>query len=629
MIFSLIYAKLIPMKQIYTIIGRCYFVSSASGASISTPEGTVICSASPGAQASFVAPCRMVSCSDDAALVTAADVPGAVASGAGGGGGMSLTEIADHLQNSDIHVTQLQKEKWDNAVQPDELNAQLYSKKESTISSDPGSSPMAAHLITFAASRVPVGELSSISLRCRNDHPEYLSVPLFLSLYEQNEDGSSWSHVGVSSSAVLQAVGSSQSWSFDGVQLHGRALRVQPVLHPDDPFVELGSQVLCLLGFPTSDGSLSDSIAYLPEYSFSFSQNVSLFAPVEHLQDEDLHLREGEREKILGAASKDELTSLQLDMDEKVSDAIMEMSEEIDASVNEFGGSVKSLASEQGNDNLVPHYVTLAAERVPSGRVKSLSIQCRNNNPQYLAEAIFLAIYEQDEDGEWTKAGVSVAPVQQVVNAAQKWEFDDLELHGRMVRIQPVLNADDPFVESGSVVLGARVFTTDDGSLCDSLPYAPQHSWEYQDEKVSKFAPLSHAQNETLHLDVAQKAAVARLVESTPPVQQVGQSMLVNESTGAYMRLGGAFVGLDSGEKYQAAIASLDKEHGAGVRILLNRQKAYYKHGDGDELDDSDELVRKADLEAAALNPQQLEALDFILSNKVQLQALIDAAQAE
>ena len=306
--------------------------------------------------------------------------------------------------------------------------------------------------------------------------------------------------------------------------------------------------------------------------------------------------------------------------------------------------------SEAGVDNLTPHYVTLAAERVPVGRLRKLTLMCRSDHAEYLAEAVFLTLDEQDEGGDWVRVGVSVAAVQQVIGSEQTWVFDGVKLHGRAIRLQPVYDRGAAFNAQSSVVLGLRVFATTDGSMCDALKYAPQYKIEV-DKAVDKFATVEHLEDEELHLregerdkwdkavdglkkheedaqahlDAQQKAAVARLVEAEPAVQQVGESKLVNEATGAYMRLGGAFVGLDAGEKYQAAMASLDKEHGAGVRILVSREKAYYKHGAGDELADGDELVRKEELEAAALTDEQKQALEFILTNKDALQALLEA----
>ena len=283
------------MKKIATIIGHAYYVSSPDAATISTPDGVVLIEVIPGIQASFVAPQESVLCSADSAQITAAASSGGSGGSSSGG---ATSEMYHHMEDSTKHTSQPEKDHWNSAVQPETLNQLLNTSKEKTEQSSAGTAALSAHLITLAAPRVPVGSLKTLSLRCRDDHPEYLADPVFLALYEQSEDGADFVKVGVSTEAVQQVVGGSQSWSFEGVSLHGRVLRIQPVKSADDPFVAQGSVVLGLKGFNTADGSTCDALAYLPEYTFTYDALVSRFSPAEHAENEDIHINAEEKKAL-------------------------------------------------------------------------------------------------------------------------------------------------------------------------------------------------------------------------------------------------------------------------------------------------------------------------------------------
>lgn len=74
-------------KQVDTIRGRSYTVTATDAGTITLPDGTLVLSFTPGAQAVFVAPGSKVVCSVETAIVTETFNKASIAKAASGGGG--------------------------------------------------------------------------------------------------------------------------------------------------------------------------------------------------------------------------------------------------------------------------------------------------------------------------------------------------------------------------------------------------------------------------------------------------------------------------------------------------------------------------------------------------------------
>ncbi len=72
------------MKNVNTVVGRPYAVTTSAECTITTPEGVIIASCAPGKQLVFVAPCDQVQVSDDDALLTETFSAAALAVSGGG-----------------------------------------------------------------------------------------------------------------------------------------------------------------------------------------------------------------------------------------------------------------------------------------------------------------------------------------------------------------------------------------------------------------------------------------------------------------------------------------------------------------------------------------------------------------
>lgn len=171
-------------------------------------------------------------------------------------------------------------------------------------------------------------------------------------------------------------------------------------------------------------------------------------------------------------------------------------------------------ASEEGTAALTTHAIFMTPEHIPFGSFKKLSLRCRDNNPNYLyGSPVYLRIDETALNGEdWELLGFSKAAVQQQVGDYQTWEFEGIPIHNRMLRIAPVANIGDPYVEGGPITLGLLDFSVNDGSTCDSLPYLPN----YKITASAPWAPIEHVADTTAHLDDEEHQALKNLIDNPP-----------------------------------------------------------------------------------------------------------------
>ncbi len=96
------------MKNVYTVVGRPYAVTTSAACTVSTPDGVLIASCEPGYQVIFVAPCDVVLVSEDDAHVTAT-FSSAASAVSGGGMKRELEEDIEQTRSAlaeDIRQTE-------------------------------------------------------------------------------------------------------------------------------------------------------------------------------------------------------------------------------------------------------------------------------------------------------------------------------------------------------------------------------------------------------------------------------------------------------------------------------------------------------------------------------------------
>lgn len=101
------------------------------------------------------------------------------------------------------------------------------------------------------------------------------------------------------------------------------------------------------------------------------------------------------------------------------------------------------------------HWAQIDGSKVGRGVVSRVEIPCltREGEPELSSGELFLELYEADEAGRFGLLAVSRNAVKQQVGQVSRWEFDDVEVHGRTIRLSPTRHAGGGWDES--LVLGA------------------------------------------------------------------------------------------------------------------------------------------------------------------------------
>ncbi len=182
-------------------------------------------------------------------------------------------------------------------------------------STQSGSDNATANYVDLAAEHCPVGELRSLSLHCGTSNAGGISaVPVYLSVWEREVGSTSqYSLVGVSTNSVTQAINTTSEWLFDGLELHGRGLRIIAIADaavPDD-----ATHMLRLRCSPTTDGSrcvFNDSVHnILPQMTIGSVQRLPRFASLSHERDTEAHLSVDEHSALSELlANKDALLAM-------------------------------------------------------------------------------------------------------------------------------------------------------------------------------------------------------------------------------------------------------------------------------------------------------------------------------
>lgn len=140
-----------------------------------------------------------------------------------------------------------------------------------------------------------------------------------------------------------------------------------------------------------------------------------------------------------------------------------------------------------------------------SGVVSRVEILCLNRENEELSTGeLFLALYEADDSGNFRLLAVSRNAVRQQVGKMSTWEFDDVALHGRHVRLCPTLDAAGGWDDTLVLGAGGRPrFAHEDSfvELSTGVRSAVMLSVKFSAvTRVGKFAPAGHAADQAVHV---------------------------------------------------------------------------------------------------------------------------------
>lgn len=332
---------------------------------------------------------------------------------------------------------------------------------------------------------------------------------------------------------------------------------------------------------------------------------AAVAASGEHIADDELHLKDGEREKILGAASKDELQSLREELEHEAERAVqykgsvasfealpvegqkvgdmwnvadsganfiwdgekwddaapmlggfalkVDVEKEIEEATMKEG--VVELATGEGSNVFNARFLQIGSKYLRAGKLQRVAISCRNTASSEVAtEALYLGVWEKDAEGDgFSRLGVSSNAAAHVVGETKEWLFEELPISGRPLRFAFLTEAEGLWPSDNWKLFGLMVFAREDGD---------------SESKV-----VGKAGGDNAFVPVATLSVLA---------------------PGVVPRFAAA-------EHAGDAVAHLSQEEHAGLTGLL----------------------------AARLTGEQTEALQFVIDNKEKLLELITAAQAE
>ncbi len=182
-----------------------------------------------------------------------------------------------------------------------ELEALLTSHTEEDVRSTPnGTDNATAHYIELDAAHSPKGTLRSIAIRCGTSTATGMTTaPLYLAVWELAEGSATqYELAGVSSNTATQAINTTPEWTFEGVELHGRGLRLiatTDAAQPDNRTAML--RLRCSTSRDESACYYNNSrSAIIPKVTLTATRRVLRFASAtalaEHEQDATVHVTE-------------------------------------------------------------------------------------------------------------------------------------------------------------------------------------------------------------------------------------------------------------------------------------------------------------------------------------------------
>jgi len=194
------------------------------------------------------------------------------------------------------------------------------------------------------------------------------------------------------------------------------------------------------------------------------------------------------------------------DMNEIVSRAVTE--------ITTSSYEIKCSTTVTGTDNAEFYWCEINASHIPTGRLTSLSMLCRNASGKTMTtSACYLGIWELDDAGEPVLLGVSSNATAQTIGQATNWAFDNIPLSGRTLRLC-LLSTQESGWMVDNLCFGARVSPCED-SCCLVLTtphaYLPQIQFTYE-SALPRFAHVSHIEDSVVHLTEDEHSQLSQLL---------------------------------------------------------------------------------------------------------------------
>ena len=249
-----------------TIPGVTYVVSSATACSVTAVMESgapiTLCSVAAGGQKAFQA----ISMQTEVTSANAAVVPYDRATvPLGMQGGCDADQVAQMVQSA--------------VSDPVE---------EEAVTGDGGENADARYAQT-AGKFVPDAELLGVSIKCRSNSNDVIATgPLFLGVWEKNETGGGYTRMGSSVAAVAQVAGETKKWTFEGLRLHGRTVRLAFLTSRDELWPSSWDSRIMGVSCAAREASDTESLLasrtgqqtnFLASVTFTFLGYVPKFAP--------------------------------------------------------------------------------------------------------------------------------------------------------------------------------------------------------------------------------------------------------------------------------------------------------------------------------------------------------------
>lgn len=213
--------------------------------------------------------------------------------------------ITSHTADADAHLRPGERDKWDAKADAADVQDALTDavKKDGEMTASvlqTATMNAVARYIQLDARYVPTGKLTSITIRCRsNDNNSVSLVPAFLGVWEEETPGAAdYKRIATSTDAQTQAFGESRTWNFAPIKLQGHSIRLclletAESLWPSENWLCFGLSVESREENDTVSrivGMNGNSSNHIPVLSFGYLFPVDKFAPVEHAENAEIHL---------------------------------------------------------------------------------------------------------------------------------------------------------------------------------------------------------------------------------------------------------------------------------------------------------------------------------------------------
>lgn len=233
-----------------------------------------------------------------------------------------------HAADAVKHITQPERDAWNAKPTQEQLADELSDKvtdrelhyaltKDSlTVVTTPApNSNYECIGVYLAATYIPAGKLlRKIAVKNRTTNGHQSSQACYLQVQEQVADGDDFATIAVSQNAVAHVAGGTSEWDFADELLSGRTIRMRLVSDPanrdwdmetmtQNDYLVWGTSVAARTagdkesGMIISPHLLVEKKPFVPGITLTVTERVEKYAPIEHVEDADAHMQDGDRAK--------------------------------------------------------------------------------------------------------------------------------------------------------------------------------------------------------------------------------------------------------------------------------------------------------------------------------------------